>query len=124
MPSARHEVDIAVAPSVLMSVISDFDRYPDFLPEIESCEVVKSSDDQWDVAFSIKVVKRIRYTLRIRRVSPLKVRWELQMLLFKAAAMPPAVPMLLRSSQALRPLPQCLCTGGLMHCSLSQMREP
>ena len=77
MPSARHELDIAVAPSVLMSVIADFDRYPDFLPEIESCEIVKASDDQWDVAFAIKVVKRIRYTLRIRRVSPLQVRWEL-----------------------------------------------
>jgi len=77
VPSARHEVDIEVAPSVLMSVITDFDRYPDFLPEIEACNVVRSSDDEWDVAFAIKVVKRIRYTLRLRKTSPLQVRWEL-----------------------------------------------
>jgi ribosome-associated toxin RatA of RatAB toxin-antitoxin module len=77
VPSARHEVDIEVVPSVLMSVISDFTRYPHFLPEIESCEVVRSADDEWDVAFEIKVVKRIRYTLRIRQPGPLQVRWEL-----------------------------------------------
>ena len=77
MPSARHEVDIEVAPSALMAVITDYDRYPHFLPEIEACNVVRSADDEWDVAFTLKVVKRIRYTLRLRKTGPMQVRWEL-----------------------------------------------
>lgn len=77
MPSARHEADIAVTPQEMMNVITDFASYASFLPEIDSCDVVRSADGEWDVRFTVKVVKRIRYTLRLKKVDDLHVRWSL-----------------------------------------------
>lgn len=77
MPSARHEVDINVTAEQMMSVISDFESYPRFLPEMDSCDVLSSGDGQWDVRFTVKVVKRIRYTLRLKRLDEFRVRWSL-----------------------------------------------
>ena len=44
---------------------------------IDACDVVSSGDNTWDVRFTVKVVKRIRYTLRLKRVDELHVRWTL-----------------------------------------------
>ncbi len=77
MPSARHEAEVNVTAEQLMAVITDFDSYSQFLPEMESCDVVSSGDNQWDVRFTVKVVKRIRYTLRLQRVDDHHVRWTL-----------------------------------------------
>ena len=77
MPSARHTADINASCEVVMAVITDFDAYTRFLPTIEDCDVVRTSDNEWDVRFTIRVVKRLRYTLRLRQVSPLQIRWHL-----------------------------------------------
>ena len=77
MPSARHTADINAPCEAVMAVIVDFDAYTRFLPTIEDCDVVRADDNEWDVRFTIRVVKRLRYTLRIRQISPLQVRWSL-----------------------------------------------
>ena len=77
MPSARHQADIDAKPADVMAVILDFESYPKFLPEIERCEVVRSAPGEWDVRFTVKVVKRLNYTLRIERVSETQMRWHM-----------------------------------------------
>ena len=77
MPSARHEVNIGVTIDEMMDVITDFERYPSFLPEMDSCDVLPVEGNQWEVRFTIKVVKRIRYTLRLERVNERSIRWSL-----------------------------------------------
>ncbi|MEC8191556.1 MAG: SRPBCC family protein [Myxococcota bacterium] len=77
MPSARHEVNIGVSIDEMMAVITDFERYPTFLPEMDSCDVLQAGGDRWDVRFTVKVVKRIRYTLRLEKVSDRSIRWSL-----------------------------------------------
>ena len=77
MPKAHHEADIDVAPEGVMAVILDFEAYSKFLPEIVKCEVVGTDDQQWDVRFTVKVIKRLEYTLRLRQVSPTQVRWNM-----------------------------------------------
>lgn len=84
MPSAKYETEIGVSPEVVMSVITDFDSYAHFLPEIEVCEVVRAGEDEWDVRFTVKVVKRLRYTLKLTKMSPLQVRWTLVKGAFKS----------------------------------------
>ena len=84
MPSARHQADINAKPADVMAVILDFESYPKFLPEIESCELVRSEKDEWDVRFTVKVVKRLNYTLRIQRVSDTEVRWHMLTGVFKS----------------------------------------
>jgi ribosome-associated toxin RatA of RatAB toxin-antitoxin module len=77
VPSARHEAEIDVPLESVMALILDFRNYSEFLPEIVQCDVVGSGGDEWDVSFTVKVVKRIRYTLRIRKQSPSQVRWHM-----------------------------------------------
>ena len=84
MPSTRHNAEINAPSSDVMAVIVDFGSYPNFLPEIEQCEVVRSTEDEWDVKFTVKVVKRLRYTLRVQRVSPTQVRWSMLEGVFKS----------------------------------------
>ena len=84
MPSTRHEAEIETPPEAVMAVILDFNSYPRFLPEIEQCEVVRSGEDEWDVKFTVKVVKRLRYTLRLQRKSPTQLRWHMLEGVFKS----------------------------------------
>ena len=84
MPSTRHEAEIEAPLADVMAVILDFNAYPRFLPEIEQCEIARSADDEWDVKFTVKVVKRLRYTLRIQRTSPTQVRWKMLEGVFKS----------------------------------------
>ena len=84
MPVARHEIEIDVSPESVMAVITDFDSYPRFLPEMQSCEIVRATADEWDVLFTVKIVKRLKYTLRLRKVSDLEVRWSLVDGVFKS----------------------------------------
>ena len=77
MPSTRHDAEINAPVASVMDVILDFASYPRFLPEIEQCEVIRSTDDEWDVKFTVKVVKRLRYTLRVKRIAPDQVRWSM-----------------------------------------------
>ena len=84
MPSTRHDAEINAPYEDVMAVILDFGSYPGFLPEIEQCEVVRSGDAEWDVKFTVKVVKRLRYTLRVQRTSPTQVRWSMLEGVFKS----------------------------------------
>jgi ribosome-associated toxin RatA of RatAB toxin-antitoxin module len=77
VPSARYQAEIDASPDVVMSVITDFDSYTRFLPEIEACEIVRSGEDEWDVRFTVRIVKRLRYVLRLKQSGPLKIRWHL-----------------------------------------------
>ena len=60
-----------------MGVITDFTSYSKFLPEIEDVEVIREADSEWDVRFTIKVVKRLRYVLRLKQSGPHQLRWHL-----------------------------------------------
>ena len=54
----------------MMEVITDFASYSGFLPEIEDVEVVREAEAEWDVRFTVKVVKRLRYVLRLKQRGP------------------------------------------------------
>jgi len=77
VPSGRHEVEINVPAEQVLALVLDFGTYADFLPEIVQCEVLREGEGEWDVRFTVKVVKRIRYTLRVRQYSPTEIRWEM-----------------------------------------------
>ena len=77
MPSARYQAEIDATPDTVMAVITDFDSYASFLPAIEECRIVRTGEAEWDVRFTIRVVKRLRYILRLQRTAPLQIRWHL-----------------------------------------------
>ena len=84
MPSARHSTEIDATPEQVLSVVTDFASYKNFIPEIEDCELVREDEEGWDVRFTLKLVKRFRYVLRVARSGPLQIRWHLLEGVFKS----------------------------------------
>lgn len=75
MPQASRSVVVNVKPEQLMSVIGDYEKYPEFLPEVKKIAVKKISDTVTEVTYEIDVIKRLTYTLRLEQKSPLLVSW-------------------------------------------------
>ena len=84
MPSATREIEINVTPEALMGVITDFESYPEFIPEMVSARIVRQHGDTWEVTFGIHVVRRLDYTLKLVRVSPTRIEWKLVNGVFKS----------------------------------------
>lgn len=78
MPQAQRTITIDVTPDQLLQVILDYEKYPEFLPEVKSTQIVSRSADGkvFEVAYEIEVVKKLRYTLK-QEVLEDGVRWSL-----------------------------------------------
>lgn len=69
---------MAVRIEDLYASITDFERYPEFLPEVVSARIVKGNkSDRVDVQFELEVIKRFEYVLQFELNSPSRVRWKL-----------------------------------------------
>ncbi|MFT7518873.1 MAG: coenzyme Q-binding protein COQ10 [Kiritimatiellia bacterium] len=78
MAAATRTVDINVPIDALFAVITDYDRYPDFLDDIEAVNVLQRGDGFAVVEFTLKLIKRVRYTLRMNESAPSKLAWTLE----------------------------------------------
>ena len=61
----------------IYSVVMDFEKYPDFLPEVSSCKVLEETDEHKDVEMTVNFVKTAKYTIRVFHEENKKVWWEL-----------------------------------------------
>jgi ribosome-associated toxin RatA of RatAB toxin-antitoxin module len=59
----------------LFAVIADYARYPEFLPEVKSIRTSKRQGNELDVHYEVEVLKRIRYTLRLKEEPPNRISW-------------------------------------------------
>ena len=82
MATASHTATVNVPPEVLFGVITDYEKYPKFLPETVDVEIAsrgkrkKDGTRTVDVDFQIKVVKRFEYTLCMIESPSDSVSWE------------------------------------------------
>ena len=56
-------------------IISDYESYPVFLPEVKQVRVVKKSKNKKLVEFSISVIKSATYQLWMKEEGPYKITW-------------------------------------------------
>ncbi len=84
MPAAHRSIVVKVPVERFMAVVTDFDAYPRFLPEMEESTVLRHDGDVWVVRFAVRVVRRLEYTLRLEKLSPTRLRWSLVDGMFKA----------------------------------------
>jgi coenzyme Q-binding protein COQ10 len=61
----------------VFSVVTDYARYPEFLPEMENVEIVSYAQDKMVVRFDVDVIIRTSYTVRLHHNRPTHVQWEL-----------------------------------------------
>lgn len=75
MGSSSQSIIIAAPREKVYSVITDFVRYPEFLPEIKKVDIGTSSEDGTVISFSAHVIAPLEYTLRIRFNPPEGLTW-------------------------------------------------
>ena len=75
MPGATRAVVINTLLEKVFAVIKDYERYPEFLPEVKSTRVSNRQGDEVDVQYEVDVLKKIRYTLRLKEEPPNRISW-------------------------------------------------
>lgn len=57
-------------------VLTDYEKYPDYVAGTDGVEVIESDESGALVKFSINVIKEFTYTLKMSHVRPNKISWE------------------------------------------------
>jgi ribosome-associated toxin RatA of RatAB toxin-antitoxin module len=76
MAKAERSVVIEAPPDKVFAVIEDFEKYPEFLPEVKKVKVEPGPGGAKDVTYTIDLkAKQITYTLRHTAQPPQELRW-------------------------------------------------
>ena len=78
MPRAESMIEIEATPERVFACITDYESYPEFLPDIQRAEVEHRNGNVAQVRFELELMMRISYTLRLVESSPRAVEWTLQ----------------------------------------------
>lgn len=75
MASATRSIVINAPVERVFDVISDYERYPEFLSEVKSIRTSGRQGNQVDIHYEVDVMKRIRYTLHMTEDRPRGLQW-------------------------------------------------
>jgi len=56
-------------------IISDYEKYPEFLGEVKDCRVLKTDGPRKLVEYTVSVVKEFSYRLWMTEEAPNKIHW-------------------------------------------------
>ncbi len=70
------EIDVPV--EFFFKVVCDFERYPDFLPEIKQTKVLKKTEDEIEVFYQLSLIKKVEYTIILKPKPYSEISWELK----------------------------------------------
>ncbi len=59
----------------LYKIVSDYEKYPEFLAEVRDCKVVKTDGAKKLVEFTVSVIKDFKYRLWMTEEAPAKISW-------------------------------------------------
>jgi len=68
---------IDVSPENFFKVISDFESYPDFVPEVKKAKIIDRKENVLRVEYEIFMIKTIKYVLDLTLQPPTKLTWTL-----------------------------------------------
>ncbi len=75
MAGAQRTITINAPVEKCWSVISDYERYPEFLPEVKKIRTFNRRGAEVDVQYEAEVVKVIKYTVHMKEEAPKKLSW-------------------------------------------------
>lgn len=78
MPRVEREIVIDAPVETVFACITDYEKYPDFLPEMQAVEVVSREENTVVVRFELELLMRITYTLRLTESAPTELSWTLE----------------------------------------------
>lgn len=62
---AERSFDVQASASTMLAVLTDFERYPEFIPELTRVRTLAREQSAWEVSFELLLVRPLRYTLRL-----------------------------------------------------------
>ena len=77
MTALTHSVEIKAPIERVYAVLTDFERYPKFLPGCEGVEILSQTKSRARVHFKVNMMKHIEYTLDFKLAAPKSVIWKL-----------------------------------------------
>jgi coenzyme Q-binding protein COQ10 len=63
-------------PDQFFKIISDYEKYPEFLQEVKKCQVLKTEGNRKLVEYSVSVIKSFKYTMWMTENPPTGINWE------------------------------------------------
>ena len=83
MPAAQESIVINVPKEKFFEVITDFEKYPEFIPEMKAAKVIEHKDNEYVVDFTVSLIKKIDYRLKLVAYPYEKLEWNLVKGFFK-----------------------------------------
>jgi len=77
MPGATRSIVINASVEKCFAIISDYERYPEFLPEVKRIKTANRRGAEVDLHYEAEVIKMIKYAVHIHEEKPTKVSWTL-----------------------------------------------
>lgn len=77
MPATSRHILINAPIDTVFAVISDFDRYPEFIRDVKAAEVVEEWKNECEVEMTLRIMRDIRYTLHFSLEPPHRMDWHL-----------------------------------------------
>jgi coenzyme Q-binding protein COQ10 len=75
MPGAKQSIIIEAPIKTVYDVIIDFEQYPKFLSESKKATILEKKAKSLTAEFEIRVIKKLRYTLKFNLTPGKKVVW-------------------------------------------------
>jgi coenzyme Q-binding protein COQ10 len=75
MAGATRSIVINAPPEKVFDVITNYDRYGEFLSEVKRVWTSERQGNQVKVHYEVNVVKTIRYTILAKEERPLRMTW-------------------------------------------------
>ena len=77
MAAATQSIVIQAPLEKVFRVVTDYERYAEFLPEVKRVSTSERSGNRVKVHYEVEVIKRIRYTVQLIEEPPHRVSWTL-----------------------------------------------
>jgi coenzyme Q-binding protein COQ10 len=77
MPAVTRSILINRSIEDVYNVITDFESYPEFLPDMSEVNVIKMTKAKAEIEFKLNIFTTIKYTLELTFKRPTSVTWKL-----------------------------------------------
>lgn len=76
MASANTKEIFNCTPEEFFKIVSDYEKYSEFLPEVKSIKIYKNADGVKEMEYHVSLIKTFKYKLRIKEVPNESVNFE------------------------------------------------
>ena len=77
MAGAEQSIVVNTSPEVLFKVITDYEKYPQFLSEVSAVRVLERAGNTATVEYELDLIKKVSYTIKLTENAPKGVSWNL-----------------------------------------------